>query len=175
MSNEKEMNSYIRCPRCELNFIKKKDKYCAVCKREMDAAFKKDDELDVDLGMDFDICPVCRTNYIREDEEMCAACHRERDLDRSLHGDTKDDFEKLKESEDEEEEPKEEDEFGAMVGITEEEDVIEDLGDLDLDITIDDEDLEFDEMAEFEEEDIEEDEFEDDFEEDEEEEEEDDE
>lgn len=28
---------YIRCPRCELNYIQKKDKYCSVCKAEMEA------------------------------------------------------------------------------------------------------------------------------------------
>ena len=28
-------NVYIKCPRCELNFILKKDKLCPVCKQEM--------------------------------------------------------------------------------------------------------------------------------------------
>lgn len=165
MNKEKDLDSYIRCPRCELNFIKKKDKYCSVCKREMEAAFKKSDELDMDLGTDFDICPICHTNYIREDEEMCATCQRERDLDRSLHGDEEEVLEKLDDEEDEEGEPKEEDEFGVMVGITEEEDAIDDLGELDLDISMDDEDLDFDEMADFDEEEAtEEDGFEEDFE-----------
>ena len=26
---------YILCPRCEINYIDKRDKYCAVCKAEM--------------------------------------------------------------------------------------------------------------------------------------------
>lgn len=59
---------YIRCPRCELNFIQKKDKYCSVCKAEMEA--KKDDLDDVDL----ELCPICKTNYIQPDEIMCASC-----------------------------------------------------------------------------------------------------
>ena len=32
---------YIRCPRCELNYIEKKDKLCSVCKAELSA--KKDE------------------------------------------------------------------------------------------------------------------------------------
>ena len=58
-SNNNE-NAFIRCPRCELNFIHKKDKLCSVCKKELEQAFVKDDESDLDMGVDFDICPVCK-------------------------------------------------------------------------------------------------------------------
>ena len=36
-------NVYIRCPRCELNYIKKKDQYCDICKREMKLIESDDD------------------------------------------------------------------------------------------------------------------------------------
>lgn len=62
---------YIRCPRCELNYIQKKDKYCSVCKAEMEA--KKDYVDDIDL----ELCPICKTNYIQPDEIMCASCLKE--------------------------------------------------------------------------------------------------
>ena len=62
---------YIRCPRCELNYIQKKDKYCSVCKAEMEA--KKDYVDDIDL----ELCPICHTNYIQPDEIMCASCLKE--------------------------------------------------------------------------------------------------
>ena len=65
--------SYIRCPRCELNFIQKKDKYCAVCKAEMSA--NKEDLID---DLDLDLCPICKTNYIQSDEVMCPSCLKER-------------------------------------------------------------------------------------------------
>ncbi len=67
---------YIRCPRCELNYIQKKDKYCAVCKAEMSA--KKEDFID---DLDLDLCPICKTNYIQSDEVMCPSCLKERGID----------------------------------------------------------------------------------------------
>ena len=29
------MSDYIKCPRCELNYIKKDEQYCQVCKAEL--------------------------------------------------------------------------------------------------------------------------------------------
>ena len=71
---------YIRCPRCELNYIQKKDKLCSVCKAELSA---KDDYVD---ELDLELCPVCKTNYIQSDEVMCASCLKERALDNDIHG-----------------------------------------------------------------------------------------
>ena len=62
---------YIRCPRCELNYIQKKDKMCSVCKAELAA---KDDYID---DMDLELCPICKTNYIQSNEIMCANCLKE--------------------------------------------------------------------------------------------------
>lgn len=66
---------YIRCPRCELNFIQKKDKYCSVCKAEMSADPGAFDDLDSE------ICPICKTNFIRPDEIMCTQCAKEHSID----------------------------------------------------------------------------------------------
>ncbi len=60
---------YIRCPRCELNYIEKKDKLCSVCKAEMST---NRDDLVSDL--DLELCPICKTNYIQPSEIMCANC-----------------------------------------------------------------------------------------------------
>ena len=73
---------YIRCPRCELNFILKKDKLCSVCKAELTS--KGEDYID---DLDLELCPICKTNYIQADEVMCASCMKERALDSELHGD----------------------------------------------------------------------------------------
>ncbi|MDD3396941.1 MAG: hypothetical protein PHR96_00110 [Clostridia bacterium] len=64
---------YIRCPRCELNYCLKKDKYCSVCKAEMNG--NKDFLID---DLDLELCPICKTNYIQPDEIMCATCLKER-------------------------------------------------------------------------------------------------
>ena len=69
--------TYIRCPRCELNYILKKDKLCNVCKMEMKAL----GTLGAEENQDLEICPICKTNYITSDEEMCASCQREREYE----------------------------------------------------------------------------------------------
>lgn len=78
--------TYIRCPRCELNFILKRDKFCNVCKKEMKAlgSMGSDDDLDLEL------CPVCKVNYINPNEDMCAVCAKEKTL---ADGEDKDDIE----------------------------------------------------------------------------------
>ena len=67
--------TYIRCPRCELNYILKKDKYCNVCKAEMKAV----GNMGTDEDMDLELCPICKTNYINADEDICPACAKERE------------------------------------------------------------------------------------------------
>ena len=70
-------NVYIRCPRCELNFILKKDKYCQVCKQEMQAlATNFADESGKEMGL----CPICKVNFVTEDETVCSTCMSETDL-----------------------------------------------------------------------------------------------
>lgn len=60
---------YVRCPRCELNYIEKKDKLCSVCKAELSA--NKDQFVN---DLDLELCPICKTNYIQPDEIMCTTC-----------------------------------------------------------------------------------------------------
>lgn len=65
---------YKRCPRCELNYIKKGEEYCSVCINEMNS---RHDDFACDI--DLELCPVCKTNYITEDEIMCSSCAAEKD------------------------------------------------------------------------------------------------
>ncbi|MBQ3493888.1 MAG: hypothetical protein IJA69_00565, partial [Clostridia bacterium] len=71
--NQKQ--TYIRCPRCELNYILKKDKFCSVCKSEMQVGGGDLDDAEMEL------CPICKTNYISSDEVMCPTCMQERNID----------------------------------------------------------------------------------------------
>lgn len=64
-------NVYVRCPRCELNYILKKDKFCNVCKSEMQATNERYEELNLEL------CPVCHINFLNGDEQICEACREE--------------------------------------------------------------------------------------------------
>lgn len=68
---------YVKCPRCELNYILKKDKYCEVCKKEMKAGAIDDFEYDDFMDEEMELCPVCKTNYLQDGETICAMCLEE--------------------------------------------------------------------------------------------------
>lgn len=68
-------NVYIKCPRCDLNFILKKDKLCPVCKQEMQALSQSGDD-----GANMGLCPICKVNYITDDETVCGTCNDESEL-----------------------------------------------------------------------------------------------
>lgn len=147
---------YIRCPRCELNYIQKKDKFCNVCKLEMKAL----GSLDIEDNLDLELCPICKANYINQDEDMCVACAKERALEEGLIND--------KDSEDDgwggfmsddDGSYNEDEETGEMVSITDlDEDVIDD--DDDLSLTGDDEEDDLDDKVE---DDLDDDDFDDAF------------
>lgn len=77
------MIRYIKCPRCELNYIDgDKQEYCDVCIAEM-----KGDKLEfVDIDDDemiaemedeaTETCTVCGVNLIRSGEKMCDECKK---------------------------------------------------------------------------------------------------
>ncbi len=79
MKKEEKQPVYVLCPRCELNYINKKDKLCTVCKAELglidkDVLLPDEEEIGVEK-----LCPICHVNYIGEDEEICFLCQKERD------------------------------------------------------------------------------------------------
>ena len=119
----------VRCPRCELNYIEKKEKYCSVCKAELSA---KKDELIGDL--DLELCPICKTNYIQPDEIMCATCLKEHQSDDS---DINTDWEEYL-NRDEEEVVYDDEETGEMASVTDIDDEILDDDDLETGIGFDD-------------------------------------
>jgi len=130
--------TYIRCPRCELNYILKKDKFCNVCKQEMKALGTLGAEEDMEL------CPICKVNYIGIDEEMCPSCAKEREMEdgESEHKFHDDGWHNYSDSEDEENYTEEE--TGDMVSITNLEDTPLEDDEMDLGLTDDDEPTEED-------------------------------
>lgn len=152
---------YIRCPRCELNFIEKSQKLCKVCEQEL--ASKGNKELTDEEVKEMNLCPICKTNYLMDDEEICDECASEKaaldnndDFNISTDeqsDDTEDKTDNWRQYVENDDAELPEDEFGDMTSITTEED---------SDEILDDEDMEFDEKDEEFEEEFE-DEFEDDF------------
>lgn len=78
------MVRYVKCPRCELNYIDAdKQEYCDVCLAEMHGdklqfADLDDDELEeIDAELEqSEICPVCGVNTLHYGEKMCESCRQ---------------------------------------------------------------------------------------------------
>lgn len=133
---------YVRCPRCELNYIDKKEKLCKVCKMELENKHSTDDE-EVEQG----ICPICKINVINDDEEMCPMCAKEREIQEQNNSPIEDDpDESWRNYVDNDDTETESDEIGDMSSIHDEDELLEDIPlDDDLDDDLDDEDSEEDE------------------------------
>ena len=59
---------FIKCPRCELNFIREEEQYCPVCKREMRGE-EQDDYAE--------LCSICNENPVMPGKDVCYACYKE--------------------------------------------------------------------------------------------------
>ncbi len=88
------MAKYIKCPRCELNFILEgKQEYCDVCIAEMKGsklqfADLEDEELEAELESEAaELCPVCGVNNMRFGETMCEACRKQAEYEDDLQED----------------------------------------------------------------------------------------
>ncbi|MDE7083084.1 MAG: hypothetical protein K2O89_05205 [Clostridia bacterium] len=83
------MVRYVKCPRCELNYIdEEKQEYCDVCIAEMKgnklqfADLEEEDyeELDAELEQS-ELCPVCGVNRIRVGDKMCESCKSQQEYE----------------------------------------------------------------------------------------------
>ena len=73
-----EKPRYIKCPRCELNYILSNQDYCEVCKQEMKAGYQDEEEIDELMMEEGSICPICKVNYITDESKgMCDSCYEE--------------------------------------------------------------------------------------------------
>ena len=75
------MIKYVKCPRCELNYIDAdKQEYCDVCIAEMKGnklQFADLDDSDFEKEIESEgteLCPVCGVNYMPYGEKMCEFC-----------------------------------------------------------------------------------------------------
>ena len=126
---------YIKCPRCDLNFILKKEKLCPVCKSEMAALTQRDDDA-ASLG----VCPICKVNYITDDETVCGTCSDESELSKeeldALYGGIS--VDKGDNSDPEDEITDDDDELEMVSLVLEDEDMDEDMEDDERDSLDDD-------------------------------------
>ena len=64
--------SIVKCPRCEINFIKEEDGYCAICKKELSGEALREENVD--------ICMECGRRPTVAGEELCKKCLKEHRL-----------------------------------------------------------------------------------------------
>ena len=101
---------WIKCPRCDLNYMRKGEEYCDVCKAQLkkgpQLVFAIDDEDDSEFDA-MELCPICHQNYIKQGESMCKKCAE--DLDYKESREDPDDDESWKEYLDQDDEDEQED------------------------------------------------------------------
>ena len=75
---------FIKCPRCELNYIHEEEQYCPVCKREMKGEAHDDP---------FELCSICNENPVMPGKDVCYMCYKEMTQQQGLHDETLDEAE----------------------------------------------------------------------------------
>ena len=74
----------IKCPRCDINFIREEEQFCQICKREMRGEAKREELLEM--------CIECGENPALPGEDLCSACLLDKKLAEEVAGqDAKDD------------------------------------------------------------------------------------
>ncbi len=71
------MPKYIKCPRCDLNYIEEDKELCEVCLAERQGRhlrFADIDEFGSDDSEATKLCPICGENYISLTESCCEDC-----------------------------------------------------------------------------------------------------
>ena len=58
----------VKCPRCDLNYIREDEKYCKVCLREMKGEPTNDD---------LELCSVCNAAPALPGKDVCLSCLKE--------------------------------------------------------------------------------------------------
>ena len=83
------MVKYVKCPRCELNYIdSERQEYCDVCIAELkgkklqfaDLDEEDFEELDAELGGE-EICPICGVNHVPVGEKLCESCKAQQEYE----------------------------------------------------------------------------------------------
>ena len=59
----------VKCPRCEVNYMRDTDQYCAVCRKEMNMKINADPKVEM--------CVECGENPALPGKDVCLACYQE--------------------------------------------------------------------------------------------------
>ena len=59
---------FVKCPRCELNYIEESEGFCKICKREMQGENSSDD---------VELCTICNERPAIPGRDICLVCLKE--------------------------------------------------------------------------------------------------
>lgn len=76
---------FIKCPRCELNYIREEEQYCSVCKREMKGESREEP---------YELCSICNENPVMPGKDVCYLCYKEMTQQQGLRDGEIDDSER---------------------------------------------------------------------------------
>jgi len=72
---------FVKCPRCDLNYITESERYCKVCLREMKG----------DGGQEeVELCSICNEAPALPGRDMCLFCLKEMNGQNGVHSDSQD-------------------------------------------------------------------------------------
>ena len=75
---------FIKCPRCELNYISEEEQFCSVCTREMKGESREDP---------FELCSICNENPVMPGKDVCLICFKEMSQQQGLRAESIDETE----------------------------------------------------------------------------------
>ncbi|MBQ8080807.1 MAG: hypothetical protein IJ240_02795 [Clostridia bacterium] len=73
---------FVKCPRCELNYIEESEGYCKICKREMQGELSQDD---------VELCTICNERRVVPGKDVCYVCLKEMNAANDSASDLQDD------------------------------------------------------------------------------------
>lgn len=88
------MVRYMKCPRCELNYIDaEKQEYCDVCLKEMKGIRTDADEIEEEEAAELptELCPICGENMMHAGDKMCEECRKKMEDEQEEPDDEDDD------------------------------------------------------------------------------------
>ena len=72
----------VKCPRCDLNYIREDEKYCKVCLRELKGENSQDE---------VELCSICNEEPALPGRDVCLFCLKEMNKSNSVNGDQEED------------------------------------------------------------------------------------
>ncbi len=69
----------VKCPRCDLNYIREDEKYCKICLRELRGEDSQDE---------VELCSICNENPVLPGRDVCLFCLNEMNKSNSVQDDT---------------------------------------------------------------------------------------